>query len=175
MNPQAEIRIDPARPADWPAIRTIHAEGIATGDATFETTPPPDWETWLQGRLPESVRVLRADGQVRAWAALMTVSGRCFYTGVAEVSLYVAAAARGQGLGRRLLADLIEGSEQRGLWSLQAKVFPENGPSLALFRGQGFRVVGFLKRVGRMEAGPLRGHWRDVLLLERRSQIVGID
>ena len=154
-------------PGDWPAVRAIYEEGIATGNATFETAAP-DWEAWDKGHLAAGRLVALEAGadpeRVLGWAALSPVSGRCVYAGVAEVSVYVAAAARGRGVGKRLLAALVRASEEAGLWTLQAGIFPENEASVALHRAAGFRVVGHRERIGRMGT-----RWRDVLLLERRS------
>jgi phosphinothricin acetyltransferase len=163
-----DIRIDRLEPADWPAVAAIYAEGIATGNATFETAPPT-WERWDASHLAGHRLVARAgDGQVVAWAALAPVSDRCVYAGVAENSIYVAEAARGRGAGRRLLTALLAGAEQAGIWTVQTGIFPENTASLALHQRCGFRVVGVRERIGQ-----LHGRWRDVLLLERRSPVVG--
>jgi L-amino acid N-acyltransferase YncA len=159
--------IEPLQPADWPAVRAIYEEGIATGNATFETTAPA-WEQWNQSHRQDCRLVAHRNGQVIGWAALSPVSSRCVYAGVAEVSVYVAAAARGQGAGKRLLSALIEASEQAGLWTLQAGIFPENTSSLALHQACGFRELGRRERIGRMN-----GVWRDVALLERRSRSMG--
>ena len=152
---------------DWPAVATIYEEGIATGEATFATAVP-DYGTWDQDHLSHSRLVARSEKQVMGWAALTAVSGRCVYAGVAEVSVYVAAAARGQGVGKALLQALVEASEANGIWTLQAGIFPENEASLAIHRRCGFRVVGRREKLGQMN-----GRWRDVLLLERRSRRVG--
>jgi L-amino acid N-acyltransferase YncA len=169
--PLGAIGIEPMTPADWPAVAAIYAEGIATGDATFETAPP-SWDRWDAAHLPGHRLVARggdgSGGQVLAWAALAPVSDRCVYAGVAENSIYVAAAARGRGVGRRLLTALVEQAEQAGIWTVQTGIFPENTASLALHAGCGFRVVGVRERLGQ-----LHGRWRDVLLLERRSQLAG--
>jgi len=162
------ITIDAMRPGDWKRVASIYQEGIATGHATFETEPPPR-ETWDAAHLKEARLVARDDDAVLGWAALSGVSSRCVYAGVAEVSVYVAAAARGRGVGRALLEALIAESERRGIWSLQAGVFPENRASLELHLKCGFREVGRRERLGR-----LGGVWRDVILLERRSATVGI-
>ena len=156
------------RDEDWGAVRAIYREGIATGNATFETDAPP-WEAWDKDHLRACRLVARADGRVMGWAALSPVSGRCVYAGVAEVSVYVSTSARGQGVGRALLGALIEASEHAGLWTLQAGIFPENTASLALHRAHGFREVGRRERIGQ-----LNGVWRDVVLMERRSKVVGI-
>ena len=156
------------RDGDWGAVRAIYCEGIATGNATFETDAPA-WEAWDKGHLRACRLVARADDQVVGWAALSPVSGRCVYAGVAEVSIYVSASARGQGIGRALLAALVEASERAGLWTLQAGIFPENAASLALHRAHGFREVGRRERIGQMN-----GVWRDVVFMERRSKVVGI-
>jgi L-amino acid N-acyltransferase YncA len=158
----------PMRAADWAAVRAIYAEGIATGDATFEAAPP-GWEQFDRSH-PEATRLVARDaGTVVGFAVLTPVSDRCVYAGVAEVSVYVAAAARGSGVGRALLEALVRASEQAGIWTLQAGVFPENLASLALHRRCGFREVGVRERLGRMGS-----RWRDVLMLERRSRVAGI-
>lgn len=154
-------------PDDWADVRRIYAQGIATGDATFETEVP-SWEEWDRAHLAEVRLVARRGGGVVGWAALNPVSGRCVYGGVAEVSVYVAAEDRGEGVGRALLEELIRASEAAGLWTLQAGIFPENRASVRLHESCGFRRVGRRERLGR-----LAGRWRDVLLLERRSDLVG--
>jgi len=157
-------------PDDWPNVRAIYLEGIATGNATFETDAP-SWETWDRAHVADPRLVARdADGSVLGWAAVTPVSGRCVYAGVADLSVYVSAAARGRGVGRALLTTLIQSSDRAGIWTLQAGIFPENAPSLALHRACGFRDVGRRERIGKMH-----GVWRDVLLLERRSVSAGID
>ena len=163
------ITIDAMRPDDWPAVKRIYEEGIATGQATLETSAP-DWSEWDAGHLAVCRLVARAGDDVVGWAALSPVSSRCVYAGVAEVSIYVAENARGQGVGKRLLTALIEASEAEGFWTLQAGVFPENAASIRLHLSCGFRIVGRRERIGQ-----LHGQWRDVVLLERRSQVVGVD
>ena len=153
-------------PEHWGDVARIYADGIASGDATFETEVP-DWEGWDSSHLPGHRLIAEADVHRVGWAALVPVSGRCVYGGVAEVSVYVAADARGHGVGTALLAALIASSEAGGLWTLQAGIFPENEASVRLHERAGFRLVGRRERLGR-----LRGEWRDVLLLERRSQVV---
>ena len=148
-------------------VRSIYAEGIATGNATFETEVP-DWTKWDGGHHKEC-RFLAKDGQeILGWAALSPVSPRRVYAGVAEVSIYVAGTARGRGVGKALLAALIETSERSGIWTLQAGIFPENVASIRLHKSCGFREVGVRQRLGQ-----LAGTWRDVCLLERRSAEMG--
>jgi L-amino acid N-acyltransferase YncA len=159
--------IEPMTAAHWPAVRAIYEEGIATGDATFETAAPA-WADWDRGHLPGHRLVATRDGRVVGWAALSPISDRCAYAGVAEASVYVAAAAAGRGVGRALLDRLVAGAEAAGIWTVQAGVFPENRASLALHRRCGFRTVGVRERLGRLD-----GRWRDVVLLERRSPMIG--
>ena len=153
----------------WPEVRAIYEEGLATGDATFETEAP-EWERWDASHLRACRLVALAGGRVAGWAALSPVSARKVYAGVAEVSVYVAADFRGRGVGCALLEALVRESESAGIWTLQASIFPENVASVALHKACGFREVGRRVRVGR-----LRGRWRDTILLERRSQAVGMD
>jgi phosphinothricin acetyltransferase len=164
-------------PTDWEAVAAIYQEGIATGVATFEQSVPA-WEAWDAAHLPAPRLVALAGhggvgegrrGAVVGWAALSPVSSRCVYGGVAEVSVYVAAAQRGGGIGRALLEALVAQSEAAGFWTLQAGIFPENVGSVALHHRCGFRTVG-----RREKLGQLHGLWRDVLLLERRSQTTGV-
>ena len=154
------------RPGDWLEVARIYEEGIATGNATFETEVP-SWEAWDAAHLTEHRFVAVGDGRVVGWIALASVSARACYAGVAEVSAYVAADTRGKGVGCELLAALISSSEQGGIWTLQTGVFPENEASLGLLGRFGFRVVGTHERIGR-----LQGVWRDVVLVERRSEVV---
>jgi L-amino acid N-acyltransferase YncA len=156
------------RSDDWPAIQNIYSEGIATGNATFETETP-EWTKWDQGHLQDCRLVARDQQRILGWAALSPVSTRPIYSGVAEVSVYVATEARRRGVGKMLLQALVEQSERCGIWTLQAGIFPENVPSIALHKSCGFREVGLRQKLGR------RGDiWRDVLLLERRSSSVGV-
>jgi L-amino acid N-acyltransferase YncA len=163
------IRVEPMVPADGEAVLAIYAEGIATGDATFETAAP-DWTTWDAAHRPDCRLVARdGAGRVVGWAAVSQVSARAVYRGVVEESVYIAAAARGQGVGAQLLAALIEATERSGIWTIQTGIFPENGASLRLHERAGFRRVGVRERVGR----DVTGRWRDVVFLERRSDRVG--
>jgi L-amino acid N-acyltransferase YncA len=160
--------VGPMKQDDWHSVRSIYLEGIATGDATFETTAP-DWEDWDRAHLNFGRLVARSDEVFLGWSALSGVSGRCVYAGVAEVSVYVAAAARGYGIGRKLLQDLIAESESHGIWTLQAGIFPENIASQQIHRRCGFREVGIRERIGKHH-----DRWRDVILFERRSSRAGM-
>ena len=164
---QPRVEIAGMTASDWDAVRAIYLEGIATGNATFEKSAP-DWERWNAGHLQHCRLLARAAGEALGWAALIPVSGRCVYGGVAEVSVYVAQRARGRGIGRQLLSELVAASERNGIWTLQAGIFPENQASIALHQRAGFRVVGVRERLGSMD-----GRWRDVVLMERRSAITG--
>lgn len=167
-NPDGPVLV-PLRPEHWSAVRSIYEEGIATGHATFETVAP-EWDTWDAGHLASPRLVALLEGEVAGWAALTPVSGRCVYRGVAEVSVYVASWARGRGVGRLLLSALVDASEESGLWTLTAGIFPENEASVRLHRALGFREVGCRERIGKLD-----GVWRDTLLMERRSSRVGVD
>jgi len=152
------------RSLDWPEVARIYEDGIRTGNATFETGVP-SWESWDAAH-SEHRLVAELDGRIAGWAALVPYSARCCYRGVAEDSVYVASWAQGKGVGRALLEKLIALSEEAGIWTLQAGIFPENKASLRLHLGCGFRLVGVRERIG-----ELNGVWRDVLLLERRSEV----
>ncbi|MGH7571469.1 MAG: GNAT family N-acetyltransferase [Gemmatimonadota bacterium] len=165
----ATIHIEPMRNTDWSAVADIYRQGIESGHATFETEVPSP-EAWDAAHFEAGRLVAREEDRVLGWTALSPVSDRCVYDGVAEVSVYVGAAARGRGIGRRLLEALVQASEEAGIWTLQAGIFPENEASLAIHHACGFRVVGRRERLGR-----LAGEWRDVILLERRSGSVGVD
>lgn len=153
--------------SDWSRVKIIYEEGIATGNATFQTASP-EWEEWDRSHLSHSRLVAKNEGVVVGWAALTPVSGRCVYAGVAEVSVYVSTAARGMGAGKALLQKLIDESEANGIWTLQAGIFLENEASLRIHHACGFRTVGVRKKIGQMN-----GRWRDTVLLERRSSRVG--
>ena len=161
--------------AHWPEVQAIYQAGIDTGHATFESSPPKSWGSWQQHHINELSLVALDGNTVIGWACLTPSSGRCVYAGVAEVSVYVAPHAKGRGVGRQLLAALIERSEAKNIWTLQAGIFPENVPSVALHVALGFERVGLRRRLGKMSYGPLAGQWRDVLSLERRSTRAGID
>jgi phosphinothricin acetyltransferase len=161
------IEIAALEECHWTSVSEIYRQGMETGNATFETSLPR-WDTWNSAHLP-GCRVVARDGpDIVGWAALSSVSGRSVYAGVAEVSVYVANQARARGVGRALLEALVEQSEQAGIWTLQAGIFPENAASLALHQSCGFRTIGRRQKIGQRQ-----GVWRDVLLLERRSARVG--
>ena len=155
--------IEPLLPSDWPAVAAIYAEGIATRMATFETEVP-DRGAFEAKLIPGHALVARVDGEVAGWATLARTSTRAVYAGVAEDSVYVAAARRGRGVGRALLEALVAGADAAGIWTIQCAVFPENAASLALHERCGFRVVGRRERIAQLD-----GVWRDTILLERRS------
>lgn len=161
------LAIEDMREDDWPAVRAIYEQGIATGDATFDTDAP-SWTDWDRGHLKECRLVVRRDGEVVAWAALSPVAKKAAYRGVAEVSLYVSESARAEGIGKTLGKALVAASEQAGIWTLESWIFPENRVSLALCESFGFRIVGVRER-----AGMLGDRWRDVVIVERRSAVAG--
>ncbi len=152
--------------SDWEVVAQIYGQGIATGNATFETTIP-SWQDWDAAHLQQARWVAEEADLVCGWAALSPASSRCTYAGVAEVSVYVAASHRGRGIGARLLQTLVTSSEEHGIWTLQSGIFPENTASLSAHATAGFREVGCRERLGQLD-----GVWRDVLLLERRSPSV---
>lgn len=163
------IEIEGMKTEDWEAVRDIYIEGIHTGDATFDIKPP-SFEKWDHGHLTTCRLVARYNGQVVGWVALSQSAHKDAYNGVAEVSIYVSSASAGQGIGSLLLEQLIRSSEESGFWTLQALIFPENTNSIKLHTRYGFEIVGIRKRVGK-----LHGVWRDVVFLERRSEVVGVD
>ena len=154
------------RQDDWPAVAAIYEEGIESGNATFETRVP-SFAEWDAAHLDGHRLVAVHEGEVVGWAALSPVSERCVYEGVAEDSVYVADSAQGRGVGRALLEELVRRAESDGVWTIQAGIFPENESSIALHERCGFRVVGTRERIGKHH-----GVWRDVVLMERRSEEV---
>lgn len=156
-------------PAHWPAVKKIYEQGIATGNATFQTTAP-EWEEWDRSHARSPRLVALEKENLLGWAALTPVSGRCVYAGVGEVSVYVSPEASGKGIGKKLLAALILASEKENYWTLQAGIFPENAASIAIHQANGFRIIGTREKIGKMN-----GSWRDTLLLERRSTEIGIE
>ena len=154
--------------AHWPAVKAIYESGIATGQATFQTSAP-EWEEWDKAHVQECRLVALEDNKIIGWAALTPVSGRCVYAGVGEVSVYIDGSARGKGVGKALLKELVDESELNNFWTLQAGIFPENIASIQIHKANGFRIIGSREKIGQM-----KGVWRDTLLLERRSQKVGL-
>ena len=154
---------------NYPEVSRIYLEGIKTGLATFETSAP-EWADWDQAHLPYArIAAVSTEGTMRGWASLSPVSSRCVYGGVAEVSVYVSETARGHGLGQSLLTQLIEESEQHGIWTLQSGIFRDNIGSMKIHEKCGFRIIGYKERIGQ-----LNGRWMDNILMERRSMKVGI-
>jgi phosphinothricin acetyltransferase len=164
-----DVEIAAMSPADWERVRAIYEQGIAAGEATFELEAP-SWEQWDASHHQFGRLVARLESRVIGWAALSPASGRCCYAGVAEVSVYVDAEHRGLGVGRQLLLAAIAESERHGIWTLQGGAFAENEASLRLQRACGFHEIGKRERIGQ-----LNGIWRDTILTERRSPIVGVD
>lgn len=162
------IRIEAMTVDDWPAVRAIYEEGIATGMATFEIEAP-SWEQWDAERLSHA-RLVARNPMVIGWAALSPISRRSCYAGVAEAGVYVTASARGQGVGRALLEALILSAEAHGIWTLQGATIAENTASLALQKRCGFRIVGRRERIAKRD-----GLWRDTILTERRSEKIGVE
>ncbi len=157
-----DVRVRPLAEQDWPAVRRIYAEGIATGDATFETEVP-EADALDAGWLPGHRWVAEVDGEVAGWAAAKPVSARPVYAGVAETSIYVGEGFRGRGVGRALIHRQVTAADAGDLWTLQTSIFPENRASLNLHHSAGFRTLAVRERIGRQQ-----GVWRDTVLLERR-------
>jgi L-amino acid N-acyltransferase YncA len=153
-------------PSDWEAVKSIYEKGIATGNATFQTSAP-SWEEWDSSHLGTCRIVAQQNGKVMGWAALAPVSSRCVYAGVAEVSVYVDPELTGKGIGLALLEELVTQSEAEGIWTLQAGIFPENIGSLRIHEKAGFRKLGVREKIGKQN-----GVWRDTVLLERRSKTI---
>lgn len=169
-----DYKIKPMNREDWEQVRAIYEEGIATENATFEPAVP-EWEKFDSAHVAEPRLVVRVDGRVAAWAVLSRVSARKVYAGVAEVSIYVGEEFRGKGIGDALLGALVVASEKAGFWTLQGGIFPENAISIELHKKHGFRVMGIREKIGKMAFGKMQGKWRDVVLMERRSKVAGID
>lgn len=156
-------------PQHWEAVKTIYEEGIATGNATFQTAAP-SWQEWDNAHVKTCRIIATENNEVLGWAALTPASSRCVYAGVAEVSVYVASNARGKNIGSMLLQELINQSEQDGIWTLQSGIFPENKASISMHEKNGFRIIGYREKIGKM--GNI---WRDNISLERRSNKIGIN
>jgi phosphinothricin acetyltransferase len=159
----------------WLEVKSIYQAGIKTGNATFEENPPETWELWKEKFIPACSLVCLDEKRVIGWGAVSLVSSRCVYQGVGDISIYVAPEYQGSSIGSRLLETLISVSEEEGIWTLQAGIFPENKISLQLHMKHGFKEVGKREKIGKMTHGPYVGQWRDVILLERRSAKAGID
>ena len=155
-------------PQHWEAVKTIYEQGIATGNATFQTNAP-SYKSWDDAHLKTCRIIAILNNDIVGWAALTPVSSRCVYEGVAEVSVYIATNARGKNIGSMLLQELIKQSEQQNFWTLQSGIFPENKASISIHEKNGFRHIGYREKIGKM--GNL---WRDNMIMERRSKIVGI-
>jgi phosphinothricin acetyltransferase len=153
---------------DFLSVKSIYQQGIDTGNATFQDRAK-DWDEWNDSIIPSCRLVAESDDNVVGWAALSSVSNRCVYTGVAEVSVYVSSSAFGRGIGHSLLRSLVESSEKVDIWTLQAGIFPKNKSSIAIHTKNGFKILGVRERYGKMN-----GVWRDVVLMERRSAVVGV-
>ncbi|MDX1414357.1 MAG: GNAT family N-acetyltransferase [Candidatus Promineifilaceae bacterium] len=163
-----DIVIREMRAADWEDVRFIYQQGIDTGQATFETAVP-SWTEWETSKRPDCRLIAQCEEQIVGWAALSPVSHRAVYAGVAEVSIYVLAKSRRQGVGTSLMKALIEAAEQAGVWTLQSSIFPENEATITLHLKSGFRIVGRRERIARHH-----DRWRDTIILERRSRITGV-
>lgn len=165
-----EYEIEDMKPLDWEQVKNIYLEGIKTGIATFQTEAPT-WENWDKGHLNSCRLVVRSENVILGWAALSPTSSRCCYEGVAEVSIYIGENYKGQGIGTALLTSIIKKSEENGIWTLYCAIIRENTASIAIHKKCGFREIGIRERIAKMGNGV----WHDVVLLERRSNTVGID
>ncbi|WMJ77534.1 MULTISPECIES: GNAT family N-acetyltransferase [unclassified Sedimentibacter] len=163
-----DYEVEVMKASDWSQVAKIYAEGIMTKIATFQSEAP-SWEEWDKGHCKSCRLVARTGDIILGWAALSPVSSRCVYAGVAEVSIYINKQYRGQKVGTALLEKLIELSEENGYWTLQSGIIKENTSSLNLHRKCGFREIGYRERLGKMD----NGKWHDVVLVERRSKLVG--
>lgn len=152
----------------WSEVKRIYTQGIATGNATFQSEVP-EWDQWNAAHVANVRLVAIEEKEVLGWAALTPVSSRAVYSGVGEVSVYIKPELQRKGVGKYLLGKLIELSEHHGFWTLQAGIFPENEGSLKLHKHLGFRIVGIREKIGKMN-----NEWRDTILLERRSTTIGM-
>lgn len=158
------------KPEDWDSVAKIYKEGIDTGKSTFQVEIP-NFEEWDNSHM-KICRLVAYDGDsILGWAALSPTSSRCVYRGVAEISIYIGEVCRGKGVGKNLLNNLIKLSEQNGIWTLQSGIIRENSSSIALHESCGFRKLGIREKIGKMPNGV----WHDVVLMERRSNTVGIN
>lgn len=162
------LTVAPFQETDFPSVQKIYRQGIDTGDATFQQKAK-SWSEWDNSHHPFCRIVAVKNEHIVGWAALSPISSRAVYAGIAEVSIYVDNTYKQQGIGQALLAQLITDSEQHGIWTLQAGIFPENIGSIKLHENNGFRQIGTREKLGKMN-----NIWRDVVLLERRSHVVGV-
>lgn len=165
-----DYKIEEMTQQDWEGVAKIYLEGINTGKATFQTEVPT-WENWNSSHVSSCRLVARLGNNVLGWIALSPTSSRCVYAGVAEVSIYIGEEYKGKGIGTALLTNLVKLSEKSGFWTLQSGIIRENSSSIVLHKKCGFREIGVRKKVGKMSDGV----WHDVVLMERRSDIVGIN
>lgn len=165
-----KVNIMPMKADDWTSVAKIYNDGISSGFATFETSAP-DYANWNKAHLKACRLIATLAQETIGWAALSPVSGRCVYGGVAEVSIYIATSARGLGIGKLLMKQLITDSEKEGIWTLQSGIFPENKASIELHKSIDFRYIGKREKIGKTAEGV----WKDNLLFERRSTAIGID
>jgi len=162
------VEIQQMKPSDWLAVADIYKQGIETGMATFETKVP-EWGQWNENHIESCRLIAKINENTVGWAALSTVSSRCVYGGVAEVSVYVSSQVRGKKIGEYLLRNLIDQSEEQGYWTLQSGIFPENLSSIRLHEKLGFRKIGYKERIGQLD-----GDWKDNILMEKRSNKKGL-
>ncbi len=155
---------------DWSDIKRIYQQGLDSGVSTFQTAVP-SYDEWDDKHVPSCRLVARINKQVVGWAALTKVSHRCVYEGVAEVSIYMDSAFHGQGIGSKLLTQLINASEDNGFWTLQSTILTENVASIELHTKCGFNIIGIRSKIGKGKDG----FWKDVVIAEKRSNSVGID
>ena len=162
------ITIRPFVKSDFPSVKDIYQQGIDSGEATFQEQAK-DYDVWNESLLPSWRLVAESNRQIIGWAALSSASNRCVYSGIAEVSVYVSSNSQGLGVGNSLLKALIKASEEEGIWTLQAGIFPENKASIHIHSKNGFKVLGIREKLGQMN-----GIWRDIVFMERRSKVVGL-
>ena len=155
-----ELNVRPMTEKDWPRVKVIYEEGISTGYATFETKAP-EWKQWDTNHLAFGRWVAEVDDEVVAWVALSSVTDRCVYSGVAEVSVYVAPDMKGRGIGKVLMEKVISDSESNGVWTLNAAMFPENEGSIHLHKKVGFREIGIRERIAKLD-----GRWQDNVIMD---------